>query len=224
MKGPQTIQVSGRCWMLVLSYRIRYNLKPNTAQPKLSLLGLVLPIEMKESSQRQYEMEAHSSKWSMSNNNIDIQQASDSSEGSSVDVRIIPVNERSGKTEASSSDSEPSCSSSERQRRCIIEVRVETPLSGSWNQAKGVTVCILQSNLHRVWIYIPEDIEQRQESCNPNEDSMRVWSPENCIPWKFEIEIQEHETKNPLKRPTSRPGSPQQEAGGPRKASRRLNR
>jgi len=155
------------------------------------------------------------------NININVQAEDSSSEGSSVDIRVIPSNERV--TEASSSDSEPSCSSSGRQRRCIIEVRVETQLSYNYNQTKGVTVRLLQSNLHRVRIYTPEDIEQEKGTLNPNEDSIRVWSPENCIPWKFEIEIQEHDT-NPLKRPASRPGSPQQEAGGPREASRRLNR
>jgi len=83
---------------------------------------------------------------------------------------------------------------------------------------------VLQSNLHRVRIYTPLDIEQAQEGVNANEDLIRVWSPENCLPWKFEIEITEREAANPLKRPASRPGSPQQEAGGPREASRRLNR
>jgi len=160
----------------------------------------------------------------MSNINIDIQNENSSSEESSVDIRVIPGNPE---TEASSSDSEPSCSSNERERTCIIEIRVETPLprARSINQAKGVTVWLLQSNLHRVQIYAPEDIEQKKDSLNPNEDLVRVWPPLNCMPWKFEIETQERETEtNPLKRPASRPGSPQQEAGGPREASRQLNR
>jgi len=62
------------------------------------------------------------------------------------------------------------------------------------------------------------------EAVNPNEDTIRVWDPSCCLPWKFEIEITPREEPNPLKRPASRPGSPQQEAGGPREASRRLNR
>jgi len=102
---------------------------------------------------------------------------------------------------------------------------VEAPLSSP--RSKGVTIRVLQSNLHRVRVYTPLDLEQAQEGVNPNEDTIRVWSPENCIPWKFEIEITERECEeeaNPLKRPASRPGSPQQEAGGPREASRRLNR
>ena len=160
----------------------------------------------------------------MSNVNIDIQNENISSEESSVDIRVIPGN---AETESPSSDSnlEPSCSSNKRERTCVIKIRVETPLprARSINQAKGVTVRLLQSNLHRVRIYTPEDIEQRKESLNPNENSVRVWSPLNCVPWKFEIEMQECET-NPLKRPALRPGSPQQEAGGPREASRRLNR
>jgi len=138
-----------------------------------------------------------------------------------VNVRVIPGNQL---TVASSTDSEPSCSSSERQRRCVIKIRVEAPLSSP--RSKGVTIQVLQSNLHRVRIYTPEDIEQAQEGVNPTEDSVRVWSPENCLPWRFNLEITEHEGEadNPLKRPASRPGSPQQEAGGPREASRRLNR
>jgi len=151
----------------------------------------------------------------MSNINIDI-ETKESSEGISVDIRVIPSNERV--TEASSSDSESSCSNSEKERRCIIEIQVEARLS----RGKGVTIRLLQSNLHRVRIYTPEDIKQALDALNPNKDSLRVWSPENYIPWKFEIEIQEHEREplNPLKRPASRPGSPQQEAGGPREASR----
>jgi len=144
----------------------------------------------------------------------------DSSSGSSMFVRVIPGNQL---TEALSSDLEPEPSTEERERRCIIEVRVETQLSRDYTQARGVRVRVQQSNLHRVRIYTPEDIEQKQESCNPNEDTIRIWSPENCVPWKFEIEIQERDPVNPLKRPASRPGSPQQEAGGPREASRRLN-
>jgi len=133
---------------------------------------------------------------------------------------VIPGNQL---TEASSSDSQSEPSTGERERCCIIEVRVEAPLSSP--RSKGVTIRVLQSNLHRVRIYTPLDIEQAQEGVNPNEDTIRVWSPENCIPWKFEIEITEREREeaNPLKRPASRPGSPQQEAGGPREASRRLN-
>ena len=105
------------------------------------------------------------------NINIDIQNKNSSSEESSVDIRAIPGN---AETESPSSDSEPSCSSSERERTCVIEIRVETPLprARSINQAKGVTVWLLQSNLHRVWTYAPEDIEQKKESLNPNEDSV----------------------------------------------------
>jgi len=161
----------------------------------------------------------------MSSINVDIHNENASSEESLVDIRVIPGN---AETESPSSDSnsEPSCSSNERERTCIIEIRVETPLprrATSINQAKRVTVQMLQSNLHIVRIYPPEDVEQKQESVNPNEDSVRVWSPLNCTPWKFEIEMQEREAENPLKRPALRPGSPQQEAGGPREASRRLN-
>jgi len=154
------------------------------------------------------------------NININI-EAEESSEGSLVDIRVIHGN---ALTEALSSDSELSCSSSERQRRCVIEIRVEAPLLSPGR--KGVTVRILQSNLHRVRIYTPEDIEQAHEGVNPNEDLVRVWSPENCLPWRFNLEIteREREAENPLKRPASRPGSPQQEAGGPREASRCLNR
>jgi len=153
----------------------------------------------------------------MSNVNSNIREE-DSSSGSSVDIRVIPGN---ALTEASSSDSEPSCSTNERERRYVIKILVETPQSRSHNQAKGVTVRLLQSNLHRVRIYAPDDIEQAKDTY---EDSIRVWSPENVIPWKFEIEVQEREPENPLKRPALRPGSPQQEAGGPREANRRLNR
>jgi len=160
----------------------------------------------------------------MSNINIDIRNKNTSSEESSVDIRVIPGNAET-ESPLSDSHSEPSCSSNERERTCIIKIRVETPLprARSHNQAKGVTVRLLHSNLHRVRMYTPEDVEQKQEPLNPNEDSVRVWSLLNCMPWKFEIEIQERET-NPLKRPASRPGSPQQEAGGPREASRCLNR
>jgi len=154
-------------------------------------------------------------------NESGINQEDNGSSGSSVFVQVIPGNQL---TEASSSDLEPSCSSSERQRRCVIEIRVEAPLSSP--RSKGVTIRVLQSNLHRVRIYTPEDIKQAQEGVNPNEDTVRVWSPENCLPWRFNLEITEREREeyNPLKRPASRPGSPQQEAGGPREASRRLNR
>jgi len=38
--------------------------------------------------------------------NIDVQTKDNSSEGSSSDIRVIPANERRGKTEATSSDSE----------------------------------------------------------------------------------------------------------------------
>jgi len=163
----------------------------------------------------------------MSSINIDINNENTSSEESSlgVNIRVIPGNEA---TESPSSESESSKDSNESQRTCIIEIQVETLLPGkrsrSINQAKGVTVRMLQSNLHRVRIYTPEDVEQKQKSVNPNEDAIQVWSPLNCMPWKFEIEVQEREAINPLKRPASRPGSPQQEAGGPREASRRSNR
>ena len=118
----------------------------------------------------------------------DRSNSDDSSSGSSFDVRIITGNPL---TEASSSDSEPS--TGEREKRCIIEVRVETQLSREYTQAKGVRVRVLQSNLHRVRIYTPEDIEQEQEARNTNEDTIRIWSPEGCVPWKFEIEITERE-------------------------------
>jgi len=162
----------------------------------------------------------------MSSINIDINNENASSEESSlgVNIRVIPGNNA---TDSPSSESESSKGSNERQRTCIVEIQVKTPLprrATSINQAKGVTVRMLQSNLHRVRIYTPEEVEQKQESVNPNEDTIRVWSPLNCMPWKFEIEVQEREAINPLKRPASRPGSPQQEAGGPREASRRLNR
>jgi len=165
----------------------------------------------------------------MSSINIDINNENASSEESSlgVNIRVIPGNQET-ESPSSDSNSESSVDSNERQRTCIIEIQVETPLPGrrsrSINQAKGVTVRILQSNLHRVWIYTPEDVEQKKNSVNPNEDAIQVWSPLNCMPWKFEIEVQERKAVNPLKRPASRPGWPQQEAGGPREASRRLNR
>jgi len=133
----------------------------------------------------------------MSNNKIDIQNENSSSEESSVDIRVIPGNQE---TESSSSDSnsEPSSDSSERERTCIIEIQVEMPLpqARSINQAKGVTIRLLLSNLHRVRICTPEDVEQKKDSLNPNEDLVRVWSPLNCMPWKFEIEIQEHKTES----------------------------
>jgi len=132
---------------------------------------------------------------------------------------VIPGNQL---TEASLSDSQSEPSTQERERRCVVEVAVEAPLSSP--RSKGVTIRVLQSNLRRVRIYTPLDLEQAQEGVNPNKDKIRVWSPENCIPWKFEIEITEREAVNPLKRPASRPGSLQQEAGGLREASRRLNR
>jgi len=152
----------------------------------------------------------------------DRSNSEDSSSGSSFTVRLIPGGSL---TAAASSDSQSEPSAGESERRCIIEAQVEAPLSSP--RSKGVTMRVLQSNLHRVQICTPLDVEQAQEGVNPNKDQMRVWSPENCIPWKFEIEITEHkreEEANPLKRPASRPGSPQQEAGGPREASRRLNR
>jgi len=156
------------------------------------------------------------------NNETNINDRSnDSSSGSSFTVRIIPGNQL---TEGSSSDSQSEPSTGERERRCVIEIQVEAPLSSP--RSRGVKIRVLQTNLHRVRIYTPLDIKQAQEGVNTNEDLIRVWSPENCIPWKFEIEITEREREeaNPLKRPASRPGSPQQEAGGPREASRRLNR
>jgi len=121
--------------------------------------------------------------------NINDRSDSSSSEGSSVGVRVVPVNEQRGNTEASSSYSEPSCSSKEKERRCIIEVRVETPLSGTYNGLTGVAVQIVQSDLHRVQICTPEGIEQKPEALNPNEDTLRVWSPENYVSWKFELEV-----------------------------------
>jgi len=162
----------------------------------------------------------------MSSININIHNENASSEESSVNIRVIPGNQET-ESPSSDSNSEASVDSDERQRTCIIEIQVETPLPGkrsrSINQAKGVTVRILQSNHHRLRIYTPEDVEQKKYSVNPNEDAIQVWSPLNCMPWKFEIEVQERKEANPLKRPASRPGSPQQEAGGPREASRRLN-
>jgi len=67
--------------------------------------------------------------------NINNNQGDNSSSGSSVFVQVIPGNQL---TEALSSDSEPSAE--ERERRCIIEVRVETQLSRDYTQAKGVRV------------------------------------------------------------------------------------
>jgi len=99
-----------------------------------------------------------------------------SEDESSIEVRIIPINERRGKTDASSSDLEPSCSSQERKRRCIVEVTVERRLSESCLGSKGVTVCVLQSDLHRVRICTPEGIKQKQQGCNSNNDLIRVWS------------------------------------------------
>jgi len=162
---------------------------------------------------------------SMSNSNnetnVNDRSNSDNSSESSIFVQVIPGNQL---TEASLSDSQSEPSTGERERRCIIEIGVEAPLSSPGR--KGVTVRVLQSNLHRVRIYTPLALEQAHEAVNPNEDAIRVWDPSGCLPWKFEIEIteREHEETNPLKRPASRPGSPQQEAGGPREASRRLNR
>ena len=160
----------------------------------------------------------------MSNNNneTDINDRSNSdnsSSGSSFEVRLIP-----GGTlpTAAPSDTESEPSTKVRERRCIIEIGVEAPLSSPGR--KGVTVRVLQSDLHRVRIYTPLNLEQAHEAVNPNEDTIRVWDPSCCLPWKFEIEITPREEPNPLKRPASRPGSPQQEAGGPREASRRLNR
>jgi len=160
----------------------------------------------------------------MSNNNneTDINDRSNSdnsSSGSSFEVRLIP-----GGTlpTAAPSDTESEPSTKVRERRCIIEIGVEAPLSSPGR--KGVTVRVLQSDLHRVRVYTPLNLEQAHEAVNPNEDTIRVWDPSCCIPWKFEIEITPREEANPLKRPASRPGSPQQEAGGPREASRRLNR
>jgi len=160
----------------------------------------------------------------MSNINIDINAADSSSEGSSVDIRVIPSNE--GQTEAPSGDLELSCNSGKKQRMCVVKIQVETPFPRARliNQAKGVTVRLLQSNLHRVRTCAPEDIEQKKDSLNPNKDSMQVWSLANCMPRKFEMETQERKAIDPLKRPASpTPGSPQQEAEGPREASRRLN-
>jgi len=75
-------------------------------------------------------------KQSMSNVGINIQQQQqdDGSSRSSFEVQIIP----GGSLTASSSDSEPT--TEERERRCIIEVRVKTQLSREWTQAKGVGV------------------------------------------------------------------------------------
>jgi len=90
-------------------------------------------------------------------------QEDSSSSGSSIFVRVIPGNQL---TEGSSSDSQSEPSTGERERRCIIKVRVEAPLSSP--RSKGVTIRVLKSNLHRVRIYTPEDIEQAQEGVNPN--------------------------------------------------------
>jgi len=107
----------------------------------------------------------------MSNVNVDIRNENSSSEESSVNIKVVPGNQE---TEALSNDSEPSCSSNERERCCIIKIRVEMPLprARSINQAKGVTVRLLQPNLHRVRIHTLEDIEQQKDSVNPNEDSI----------------------------------------------------
>ena len=160
----------------------------------------------------------------MSNNNNetninDRSNSDNSSSGSFFEVRLIPGGSLTA-AEASDSQSEPS--TGERERRCIIEIGVEAPLLSPGR--KGVTVRVLQSDLHRVRIYTPLNLKQAHESVNPNKDSIRVCDPSCCLPWKFEIEITPREEPNPLKRPASRPGLPQQEAGGPREASRRLNR
>jgi len=197
--------------------------RPNTNSP--FSFWTWLPNELKNRSNNESQLfgsliQVKRSMSSNINNKIN-NQGDSSSSGSSTFVRVIPGNQL---TEASSSDSEPEPSTEERERRCVIKVRLETQLSRDCTQARGVRVRLLQSNLHGVRIYTPEDIEQKQESCNPNEDTIRIWSPENCVPWKFEMETQERDPVNPLKRPASRPGSPQQEAGGPREASRRLCR
>ena len=215
---------------MTLSYRGWY--KPNKAQRKLALLIPVLIAKRKDSvedrPQRASALTRSLFQRRMSsniNNETNINDRSNSeasSSESSLIVRIIPGNQL---TEASSSDSQSEPSRGERERRCIIEVGVEAPLSSP--RRKGVTIRVLQSNLHRVRIYTPLDIEQTHEGVNPNEDLIRVWSPEGCLPWKFNLEITEREREegaNSLKRPASRPGSPQQEAGGPREVSRRLNR
>ena len=162
-------------------------------------------------------MSANRSSEANNETNINERSEEDSSSGSSVDIRVLPGSSLTGNE---SSDSNATFGGSEKS--CILEVRVETQLSRDYTQAKGVRIRVLQSDLHRVRVFTPEDIEQRQEGVNPNEDVIRVWSPENCIPWKFEIEVTERTRKRG--RPESRPGSPQQEAGGPREASRRLNR
>jgi len=101
---------------------------------------------------------AHSFKWRMSSINIDIHNENASSEESSVKIQVIPGNQET-ESPSSDSNSEASVDSNERQRTCVIKIQVETPLPGkrsrSINQAKGVTVRILQSNLHRVRIYTP---------------------------------------------------------------------
>ena len=102
----------------------------------------------------------------MSSININIHNENASSEESSVDIRVVPGNKET-ESPSSDSNSEPPIDSNERQRTCIIEIRVETPLpkrATSINQAKGVTVRTLQSYLHRVQIYTPEEVEQKQES------------------------------------------------------------
>jgi len=49
-----------------------------------------------------------------------------SSDGSSIEAKIIPINERRADTEGLTSDSEASCSSEELRQRCVIKVTVET--------------------------------------------------------------------------------------------------
>jgi len=61
----------------------------------------------------------------MSNVNIDIQNKNISSKESLVDIRVIPGNTET-ESPSSDSNSEPSCSSNEREMTCIIEIRVET--------------------------------------------------------------------------------------------------
>ena len=105
------------------------------------------------------------------NNETDINDRSNSdnsSSGSSFEVRLIP-----GGTlpTAAPSDTESEPSTKVRERRCIIEIGVEAPLSSPGR--KGVTVRVLQSDLHhRVRVYTPLNLEQAHEAVNPNEDTI----------------------------------------------------
>jgi len=127
--GPNPLKASGTCWLVALSYRDGTSqTRPNTNWP--FSFWTWLPNELKNRSNNESQLFGSliQVKRSMSSN-IDNEinnQGDSSSSGSSIFIRVIPGNQL---TEASSSDSEPEPSTEERERRCIIEVRVETQLS-----------------------------------------------------------------------------------------------